>query len=115
MVSLVERHEYGADVDGSRMANRGHCMARDRYSTIRAEQRRSRLWTFILQFRSDDYPIIERAVAAALTPWWPIFALVNLIFFGVLVVAKTARMAGVSWPQALPLIRYRMIPQGQSR
>jgi putative copper resistance protein D len=60
----------------------------------------------LLSRHSDrpDYPIIERAVARALTRWWRIFAFVNLVFFGILVVAKTAGMADVSWPQALPLI-----------
>jgi putative copper export protein len=60
----------------------------------------------LLSRHSDrpDYPTIERAVAGALTPWWRMFALVNLVFFGILVVAKTGGMADVSWPQALPLI-----------
>lgn len=60
----------------------------------------------LLSHHSDqpDYPIIERGVVGPLTPWWRIFAFVNLAFFGILVVAKTAGMADVSWPQALPLI-----------
>jgi copper resistance protein D len=53
--------------------------------------------------RSPD-PLIEQRIEEAMAPLWRICAIVNLLFFGIMIVAKTAGMAGVSWMEALPLI-----------
>ena len=57
-----------------------------------------------LLWRHPDHPMAEHTVARDLVPWWRGFALVNLLFFGIFIIAKTAGMADVTWPQALPLI-----------
>jgi putative copper resistance protein D len=57
-----------------------------------------------LLWRHADHPLTEHTVGRLLVPWWRAFAFVNLFFFGILVIAKTAGMADVTWPLALPLI-----------
>jgi copper resistance protein D len=57
-----------------------------------------------LLWRHSDHALTEQTVASVVIPWWRGFALVNLLFFGIFVIAKTAGMADVTWPQALPLI-----------
>jgi hypothetical protein len=53
---------------------------------------------------SATLPSLPGAITHPLIPWWRVFASVNLLFFALLIVAKTAGMADVAWPQALPLI-----------
>jgi putative copper export protein len=49
-------------------------------------------------------PNLAGAIVWALVPWWRVFAAANLFFFALFILAKTAGMAGVTWPQALPLV-----------
>jgi copper resistance protein D len=48
--------------------------------------------------------LIAQKAGCILVPWWRAFALINLVFFGIMILAKTAGMAGVSWAEAPPLI-----------
>jgi hypothetical protein len=106
----VHSHEHGADGNGAEWliaglvwpAITGHLLCLGSAALVLVLLRRSIRHTDFAH--SANPPSLAGAIMHPLIPWWSVFAIVNLLFFALLIVAKTAGMADVAWPQALPLI-----------